>query len=74
MEPTRNTRTMTNNQLLTLNEAADLLRTPVATLRYGRHLGTGPEGFRVGRRVMYRLEDLDQWITQQHGAAMDRSS
>ncbi|WP_408609703.1 hypothetical protein [Geodermatophilus chilensis] len=28
-------------QLLTLDEAAALLRTPVATLRYWRHLGIG---------------------------------
>ena len=53
-----------HDQLLTLSEAADILRTPVATLRYWRHLGIGPDGFRVGRRVMYRIEDLDRWITQ----------
>jgi DNA-binding transcriptional MerR regulator len=37
--------------LLTITEAADLLRTPVATLRYWRHLGIGPNSFRVGRNV-----------------------
>ena len=40
--------------LLTITEAADLLRAPVATLRYWRHLGTGPRSFRLGRRVLYR--------------------
>ena len=29
-------------ELLTITEAAELLRAPVATLRYWRHLGTGP--------------------------------
>jgi hypothetical protein len=29
-------------ELLTIREAAALLRAPVATLRYWRHLGTGP--------------------------------
>jgi hypothetical protein len=29
-------------ELLTITEAADLLRAPVATLRYWRHLGIGP--------------------------------
>jgi hypothetical protein len=29
-------------ELLTITEAAEVLRTPVATLRYWRHLGTGP--------------------------------
>ena len=28
-------------ELLTITEAAELLRAPVATLRYWRHLGTG---------------------------------
>ena len=41
-------------ELLTITEAAELLRAPVATLRYWRHLGTGPRSFRLGRRVLYR--------------------
>ena len=53
--------------LLTITEAADLLRAPVATLRYWRHLGTGPRSFRLGRRVLYRRDDLHAWIDAQHG-------
>jgi DNA-binding transcriptional MerR regulator len=54
------------------------LRVPVATLRYWRHLGTGPRGFRTGRHVLYRLSDLLNWIDQQANAsngdqAVDRS-
>ena len=52
--------------LLTITEAADLLRAPVATLRYWRHQGTGPHSFRLGRRVLYRREDLHAWIDTQH--------
>jgi predicted DNA-binding transcriptional regulator AlpA len=48
--------------LMTLVETAAYLRTPVATLRYWRHLGTGPAGFRLGRRVVYRREDVDRWL------------
>ena len=48
--------------LLTISEAAALLRAPVATLRYWRHLGTGPRSFRLGRRVLYRREDLYAWV------------
>jgi excisionase family DNA binding protein len=48
--------------LLTITEAAQLLRAPVATLRYWRHLGTGPTSFRLGRRVLYRRDDLQAWI------------
>ncbi len=51
--------------LLTITEAAHLLRAPVATLRYWRHLGTGPGSFRLGRRVLYRRDDLKAWIDAQ---------
>ena len=62
--------------LLTITEAAELLRAPVATLRYWRHLGTGPHSFRLGRRVLYRRADLHAWIDTQHrqdSAASGRS-
>ena len=52
--------------LLTITEAAELLRAPVATLRYWRHLGTGPRCFRLGRRVLYRRDDLHTWIDARH--------
>jgi excisionase family DNA binding protein len=53
--------------LLTIGEAAELLRAPVATLRYWRHLGTGPRSFRLGRRVLYRYEDVQAWVEEQVG-------
>ena len=56
-------------ELLTIAEAAELLRAPVATLRYWRHLGTGPRSFRLGRRVLYRRDDLHNWIDHQRGDA-----
>ena len=52
-------------ELLTITEAAELLRAPVATLLYWRHLGTGPRSFRLGRRVLYRRDDLRAWIDTQ---------
>ncbi len=73
MDQTRTTPdTGTNTQLLTLTEAAARLRTPVATLRYWRHLGTGPDSFRLGRRVVYRRDDIDRWITTQHDSQAAR--
>jgi excisionase family DNA binding protein len=54
-------------ELLTITEAAELLRAPVATLRYWRHLGTGPHSFRLGRRVLYRRDDLQAWVEAQLG-------
>ncbi len=52
-------------ELLTITEAADVLRAPVATLRYWRHLGTGPHSFRLGRRVVYRRADVTAWLLEQ---------
>ncbi len=46
-------------ELLTVEEAAASLRAPAATLRYWRHLGVGRDGFRLGRRVVYRREDVN---------------
>ena len=58
-------------ELLTLPETSKVTRTPEATLRYWRHNGTGPRSFRVGRRVMYKREDVEAWVqtqyAQQHG-------
>lgn len=39
--------------LLTIEEVAELLRMPLATVRYWRVLGTGPRGFILGRRLRY---------------------
>jgi excisionase family DNA binding protein len=58
-------------ELLTIIEAAELVRAPVATLRYWRHLGTGPRSFRLGRRVLYRRDDLHDWIEQQRAETLD---
>jgi DNA-binding transcriptional MerR regulator len=49
-----------DSELLTIAEAAELVRAPVATLRCWRHLGTGPRSFRLGRRVLYRRDDLHE--------------
>ena len=56
-------------ELLTMAEVADNLRTPVATLRYCRHLGTGPHTFRLGRTVRYRHHDITTWLQQQSTAS-----
>jgi DNA-binding transcriptional MerR regulator len=57
-----------DHELLTITEAADLVRSPIATLRYWRHLGAGPCSFRVGRRVLYRRADIDDWLATQRDA------
>lgn len=72
MNPDQAAESAAPQQLLTLVEAAELLRTPVATLRYWRHRGIGPDSFRLGRRVVYRREDLDQWVLLRRNAEVRR--
>ena len=49
-------------RLLTTAEVAAITRAPEATVRYWRHAGTGPASFRIGRRVVYREQDVQRWI------------
>lgn len=52
-------------QLLTIDEAAEFLRTPVATLRFWRHQKKGPRAALIGSRLMYRQADLENWLNDQ---------
>ena len=55
---------MNNNELLSPSELAELLRIPVSTLYNWRYNRLGPPGFRVGRHLRYRREDVDQWLNE----------
>ena len=52
----------TLDRLLTVEELADYLGVPIATLYQWRHRREGPPGFRVGRYIRYRRNDVEQWI------------
>ena len=54
-----------DDELMTIKEVATLVRVPEATLRYWRHLGTGPRGFRIGRSVRYWRNDVVHWLEEQ---------
>ena len=47
---------------MTTAEVADVARAPVETVRYWRHVGRGPKSFKVGRRVLYAVEDVEAWL------------
>lgn len=49
-------------KLLTLEEVAEILRKSPAQLRWMRHNGTGPRSARLGGRVMYREQDVVDWV------------
>ncbi len=50
--------------LLNERDAAAYLTVGVQTLRNWRSLGDGPPFVHVGRRVGYRLADLERWVEQ----------
>lgn len=47
---------------LTTAEVADLLRAPIETIRFWRHVGKGPKSFKMGRRVLYAREDVEAFV------------
>jgi len=61
-----------DDELLTIQEVAHVVRVPVATLRYWRHLGTGPRSFRIGRSVRYWRTEVFAWLDDK--ANSDRQS
>lgn len=49
-------------ELLTLEEAAEILRKTPAQMRWMRFNGTGPKSALIGGRVMYRMSDISAFI------------
>lgn len=58
----------TSERLMTVEEVAEFLSVPVATLYQWRHKGTGPTAFRVGRFLRYDLSDVRDWLHAHAGA------
>jgi excisionase family DNA binding protein len=50
------------DQLLTVDDLAEYLDVPVATVYAWRHRHNGPPGFRVGRHLRFRWSDVERWI------------
>lgn len=56
-------------ELLTLSEVAEILKVPVNTLRWWRQHSTGPEFFKMGRRLVTTVGDVRRFIRQQRRGA-----
>ncbi len=56
------------DRLLTTAEVATLCRTNDDTVRYWRFAGTGPKGFRLGRRVVYPEPEVRRWLAERQAA------
>lgn len=60
------TPTTQKNVYLTQAEVADMLHHgTTATLRWWRHQNCGPKSIRIGKRVLYKLSDLEAWLAAQ---------
>ena len=55
--------------LLTTQDAAALLRVNPETLKVWRARGGGPRFAKLGRRVLYRQQDLEDFVARTSGTA-----
>ena len=51
-----------DDELLTIQEVADVVRVPVATLRYWRHLGSGPPQLPDRPHRPLLAQDVFHWL------------
>ena len=49
-------------RFLSEHEAGEYLSRSAAAMRFDRHRRRGPAYYRIGRRVLYRVEDLDKFV------------
>ncbi len=56
---------------LTTEEVAELLRTSPETVRFWRHVGKGPKSFKLGRRVLYDVDDVEAPPARRHHQARE---
>jgi excisionase family DNA binding protein len=54
-----------DDELMSIAEVAELVRVPEGTVRYWRHLGQGPRGFRIGRSVRFWRTEVVRWLDEQ---------
>ena len=50
------------DRVLTVQDLAEYLDVPVATVYGWRYRRLGPPGFRVGRHLRFRCSDIERWI------------
>jgi excisionase family DNA binding protein len=62
------------NDLLTVAEVSERLRTSDRTLRRWRELGIGPPFIRIGQRyIRYRRDAVEAWLAAQEREKEDQS-
>ncbi|SDX98126.1 transcriptional regulator, AlpA family [Geodermatophilus africanus] len=54
-----------NDKMLTVNDVAEYLGVPKATLYAWSTRGLGPRRYRVGKHLRHRRTDVDAWLETQ---------
>ena len=55
-------------ELLDAKQVSEMAGVPIGTLRFWRHSDIGPASFTLGRRVVYRRDEVLRWILQRETA------
>ena len=56
-------------ELLSASDLAEYLGVPVSTIHYWRARRQGPRGFKVGKRLVFRAQDVASWLAERHAKA-----
>ncbi|GAA2807119.1 helix-turn-helix transcriptional regulator [Mycolicibacterium pallens] len=56
-------------ELIGIEETARMCNQAISTLRWWKAQGVGPKAAKIGRRVMYRKQDVEDWINAQFANA-----
>lgn len=56
------------DHLLTPYEVSVFLRVPLRTIYRWRSRGDGPRGYRIGRHVRYRVDEIERWLEDHRDA------
>lgn len=59
---------MAGDEIVGTIEVSQMTGLPKGTLRYFRSTNQGPASFTLGRRVVYRLAEVQRWIAEQEQA------
>lgn len=59
---------MAGDEIISTIEVSQMTGLPKGTLRYFRSTNQGPASFTLGRRVVYRLSEVQRWIAEQEQA------
>jgi excisionase family DNA binding protein len=61
-------------QVLSLSELCEHLHVTAQTIYDLRSQGRGPNGFRVGRELRFRVSEIEAWLTQMESEDAQRHS